>query len=99
MPFLKVNGKYVLLDLTVEQTVGPLIRVKCRCCPKQFHVLWRVIAHANGSNLALPIKQRHGFGGFFYRDKRIRPVNLVDVDITCPETPQRILDFTQDALA
>src|SRR5271170_4980249 len=60
---------------------------------KSSHLHGRKITHADGANLPLPIQRKQNFSSAFDRDDRIRPVNLIKIDVLRIQAAQRILKF------
>src|SRR5450631_192345 len=56
----------------------------------------RKIADSDGPDLSLLEQRMHRLGGFFDRYQRVRPVDLVDVDVIGSKPTQGILDLLQD---
>jgi len=63
---------------------------------KTSHLFRRIIAYADGANLALLIKLAQSSGCFLDGNQRIRPVNLVDINIVRLETTERILELLEN---
>ena len=55
---------------------------------KDVHLLQRVVAHSDRPDLALRVKLVHRGGGLLYRNQRIRPMNLVDIDVIGLQTTE-----------
>jgi hypothetical protein len=64
-----------------------------RHATKPFHLLDRKIADSDGADLSLPIQLIHSLGSFCDVHQRVRPVDLVDVDIVGSQPPQRVLNL------
>jgi hypothetical protein len=47
------------------------------------------------SRFSLLVEERHDIRGLFNRDKRVRPVYLIEVDVTGLQAPQRVFDLPQ----
>ena len=60
------------------------------------HLFQRVVAHSNRSNLSLFVKPVHRLCCFLYRNQRIRPVNLINIDVIGLQAAQRVIDFLHD---
>src|SRR5207244_13382111 len=63
------------------------------------HLLRVILAHTNRTDQALLKEGLHGSGGFCDRDGRIRPMDLIDVDVVHAKSTERILDLLPDAIA
>src|SRR5439155_310931 len=68
-------------DASFEQVIGWLRCVERGRALKYVHLLQRVVAHSDGPDLALLVKLVHRRGGLLYGNQRIRPMNLVDIDV------------------
>jgi hypothetical protein len=66
---------------------------------KSFDLRNREIADANGADFAVVEQRLHRSGGLFDRHQRIGPMHLIDVDVVSLQSPQRIRNLTQDAVA
>src|SRR5229473_4507785 len=82
-----------------EEIVGRLNRVKRRDGFETLHLIRRIVAYADGTNLALVVEFTKSDGCLLDGNTRIRPVHLVNIDVVRLETTQRILEFLEDALA
>jgi len=52
-----------------------------RDAAKPFHLADRKIAHSDGADFSLPQQRVHRIRGLFDRNQRVRPVNLIDIDV------------------
>src|SRR5216683_4423751 len=82
-----------------EEIVGRLNRVKRRDGFETLHLIRRIVAYADGTNLALVVEFTKSDGCLLDGNTRIRPVHLVNIDVVRLETTQRILEFLENALA
>src|SRR6267378_6120651 len=89
----------ITLDFALEKIVGRLNGVKRRDGSETRHLFWRIVAHTDSANLALFVKLAKRPGGLLDRNKRVRPVHLVNIDVVGSETTQRILELLENALA
>src|SRR5258705_7778599 len=64
---------------------------------KPLHLSDGKVADSDGANLALLEQGAHGLGRFFNRHQRVGPVDLVDVDIVCPQPAEGILDLLENS--
>jgi hypothetical protein len=92
-------GQNVAFDFAFEEIVGRLNGVQREDRFEADHLFGGVIADADGADFPLFVEFAECGGGFFDGHKRIGPVNLVDVDVTCLEAVKRIVEFVKDALA
>src|ERR1019366_5507233 len=61
------------------------------------HLADRKITDSDGPDLSLLEQRMHRLGCFFDRHQRVRPVDLVDVDVIRSKPTQGILDLLQDS--
>src|SRR5713226_525920 len=89
----------VAFYFALEEIVGRLNRVKRRDGFETLHLFGRIIAYADGANLALFVEVTKSGGCLFDGDERIRPVHLINIDVVRLETTQRTLEFLENTLA
>src|SRR6266478_4775354 len=89
----------VPFDLSLEEIVGRLNRVKRRAGSETPHLFGRIVANADSANFALFVEFTKSGGCLLDGNERIRPVHLVNIDVVCLETTQRILEFLENTLA
>src|SRR5262245_10765853 len=63
---------------------------------EQVHLFQRVVTHSNGPDFSLFIKLLHRGCCLFNWNKRVRPMNLIDVDIIGLQAAQRVINFVSD---
>src|ERR1700733_14020315 len=68
-----------------------------RDAAKPLHLENRKVAHSDGADLALLQECVHCVSSLFDQNQRIRPVNLIDVDVIGSKPAQGVLDLAQDA--
>ena len=81
MLFFAAIGQDTLLDAAFKQIERRLQDVQRRNALEPLHLCDREVAHADCANLALLEERAHGLGGFLDGDQRVRPMNLIDVDV------------------
>src|SRR5258708_15736512 len=64
---------------------------------KPLYLADRKVAHSDGPDLPLREQRVHCVSGFFNRDQRIGPMNLIDVNVIGSKPAQRILNLPHDA--
>src|SRR3979490_529966 len=70
-----------------------------RNAAEPFHLKDRKIARAEGADFPLLEQRVHGFRGFFDRNQRVGPMDLIDVDVIGSKPAQGILNLPHDASA
>src|SRR5580704_13041220 len=70
-----------------------------RYAAKPLHLFDRKIADADGADLTLSEQGLHCRRGFFYLDKGIGPMNLIDIDVIGSQPAQGVIDLSHDAAA
>ncbi len=90
-------GQHVGVDGALEQVVGWLHAGQRSELAEPVHLFRRIVAHADGEDLAVAAQALQFAGGFLVRHQRVRPVNLVQVDTIGLQPPQRVLDLPADA--
>src|SRR4029077_9264558 len=85
--------KDVLFDLPLEQIVGRLDGGKRRSLPEAIHLLRRKIADADGANFSLAAKGIERSCRLLERNRRVRPMHLIDVDDVGLEAAKRVLEL------
>jgi len=73
--------QHVPFDAFFESIIGWLHHVNRGDMSEHVHLFQRVIAQTDGSDLSLLVKLVHRSSGFLNRDQRIRPMNLIDIDV------------------
>src|SRR5215475_190570 len=63
---------------------------------EQFHLFKGVVAHSDGADFSLFIKLLHRSRCLFDWNKRVRPMNLIDVDVIGLQAAQRVINFIRD---
>ena len=63
---------------------------------EQVHLFQGVIAHPDSPDLSLLVKLLHRGCGLFNWNKRVRPMNLIDVDVIGLQAAQRVIYFVGD---
>src|SRR5712671_314637 len=89
----------ITFDFALKKIVGWLNGMKRRDGSETRHLFGGIVAHSDSANFALFIKLTKRAGGRLDRNERVRPVNLVNIDVVRSETPQRILELLENALA
>src|SRR5450631_172675 len=64
---------------------------------KPFHLADRKVAHPDGADLPLREQCVHCVSGFFDRNQRVGPMNLIDIDVIGLKPAQGIFDLPYDA--
>src|SRR5712692_866670 len=95
----KSVGQNVAFDFAFEEIVRRLNRVKRRDGFESLHLFGRMIADADGANLALFVEFAKSGGGLLDGDERIRPMHLIDIDVVRLEATERILELLENTLA
>ncbi len=60
---------------------------------KSIHLFGRIIAHPDAANLSCLLKFEQRFRRLRYRNTRVRPMHLINIDIVGSEPFQRVIDF------
>ena len=64
-----------------------------RDAAKPFHLDDRKIAHSDGADFPLREQCVHCVRGFFDRNQRVGPMNLIDINVIGSKPTQRILNL------
>src|SRR6266436_3744415 len=89
----------VAFYLAFEEIIRGLNRVKRRDSSETCHLFGRIIANADGANLALFVEFAKSRRCLLDGDEGVRPVYLVDIDVVRLETTEGILKLLENALA
>ena len=90
-------GQNLFFNITPEQVVGWLQRVDLSRLLEFPHLGDIKVRDAYVANLAFRYELPHGFGRFLERCTRIRPVELVEIDVVYSKVSQALFDALAEA--